>query len=144
MSHLAHIVALKSALIAEGVGSPDQQIAIVQTTYVKALITVSCRNDLCGKDRLAFNKHILSYWNETTPVNGLAVINTINNFYRDLENAFNNTFVEDKVKLVVTQEVETPLKSKYTELEAYRSLIQTLVDEACHRLPTFLATEQIL
>lgn len=144
MSHLAHIVKLKGDLIAEGVSSPEQQIAIAQTTYVKALITVASGNKLDVDARVAFNKYVLSYWNETTPVNGLLVITAINNFYRDLANAINNVFVEDKIKLDVTGKVETPLNTKYTELESYRALIQTLVDDANQKLPQFTATNQLI
>lgn len=144
MSHLAHIVKLKQNLIAEGVTNPEIQIAIARTAYVKALITVNCANKLDEEKCIEFNRYVLSYWNETTPVNGLLVMKMIGDFFRKMESFLKQTFVDNELKLEVTPVVENPADLDYTKLEPYQSLVQQLVDEANFKLPQFMETEQIV
>lgn len=144
MSHLAHIVNFKKSLITEGITNPELQIELVRTAYTKALITVGSANKLDKQQCIDFNRFVLSYWNETTPVNGLVVMAQVGNFYRALEAFLNNTFTDNKLKIDITPKVELPLDVKYTELETYRDLVQILVDEANHKLPQFIEVNQVV
>ncbi|UQT02838.1 hypothetical protein SUREIYA_02430 [Serratia phage vB_SmaM-Sureiya] len=144
MSHLAHIVKLKQNLIAEGVTNPETQIAIARTAYVKALITVNTSNKLDEEQCIEFNRYVLSYWNETTPVNGLIVMKTIGDFFRNLDNFLQHTFTDCVLKIQIVPYVENPADLEYTELETYKSLVQQLVDEANYKLPQFMETDQIV
>lgn len=143
MSHLAHIVKFKQALISEGLTDPNLQVELVRTSYVKALITVGYANKLNEEQCIQFNRYILSYWNEVTPVNGLLVMTMIGNFCRALEAALNRPFTFNKLKLDVVPKIETPIESKWEDLESYQALVQTLVDEANHKLPQFMETAQL-
>lgn len=143
MSHLAHIVKLKQALISEGITNPEMQIAVVRTCYVKALITVNSANKLDEEKCIEFNRYILSYWNEVTPVNGLVVMSMIGNFFRALEKAMNHMFTDNKLEIDITPKVELPLEVDYQKLDAYAGVIQTLIDEANFKLPQFMETSQV-
>lgn len=144
MSHLAHIVEFKKSLITEGITNPDLQIQLVRTAYVKALITVGNANKLDKQQCIDFNRFVLGYWNETTPVNGLAVAAAVGAFYRKLEGFLNNTFTDNELNIDIVDKVELPLEVKYTELETYRNLVQTLVDEANHKLPQYIEVAQVI
>ncbi|EBY9764032.1 hypothetical protein D5W64_13040 [Salmonella enterica subsp. enterica serovar Saintpaul] len=143
MSHLAHIVRFKQSLINEGLTDPNLQIEIVRTAYVKALITVGYGNKLDQEQCIQFNRYILSYWNEVTPVNGLLVMTMIGNFFRALEAALNKPFTFNKLKLEVVPKIDTPIDADWEDMETYRDLVQTLVDEANHKLPQFMETNQV-
>lgn len=143
MSHLAHIVALKQALISNGVTNPVAQIEIVRTCYVKALISVHQQNPMPEQKCWDYTRYILSYWNETTPVEGNKVISEIGNFLRALENALNGTIVDNKLKLVITP-VPEGVEFDFTKLEQYASVINTLKAEAIKKLSQFEGKEQLI
>lgn len=133
MSHLDHIVKLKQELISKGVTNAQKQIDVARTCYVKALIAVNCGQKLDEPDCIDFNKYILSYWNETTPVAGHMVMTMVGNFFRNLQKCTGTIFTGDKVEIEVTPKVEG-VEIDYTELETYKQVIQTLIDEANHKL----------
>lgn len=141
MSHLAHIVKLKKDLIDAGVTSPAVQVEVVQTAYVKALITQNVKAKLNEDQCIDFNRYVLSYWNETTPNAGHAILVQIGNFFRKLAAVTDDLLIDNSVKLEVTPAVKDAGEAKYTELASYRDLIQTLVDEANHKLQHFLAVQ---
>lgn len=143
MSHLQHIVRFKQSLLSEGISAPDLQIEIVRTAYVKALITIGYGNNLNQEQCIQFNRYILSYWNEVTPVNGLLVMTMVGNFCRALKAHLERPFTENKLKLEVCPKIELPIECKWDELETYKDLVQTLVDEANHKLPGFLETAEV-
>lgn len=143
MSHLAHIVKLKENLIQEGVLHPQQHIDIAQTAYTKALITVNGANKLDEQTCINFNRYILSYWNEVTPVNGNMVMAQIGQFFRNLQQLLNSTLVDDVAVIKITPRVETEGDIDYTKLESYSALVQILIDEANRKLPKFTETNQI-
>lgn len=143
MSHLAHIVKLKERLIAEGVLHPQQHIDIAQTAYTKALIAVNGGNNLDEQTCINFNRHILSYWNEITPVNGNLVMAQVGQFFRGLQQSLNTVNTGDVIVIKITPRVETPGDVDYTKLEPYEALIQILIDEANRKLPQFTETNQI-
>lgn len=143
MSHLAHIVKLKQNLIAEGVTNPEHQIQIARTAYVKALIVANHANRLNQEKSIEFDRYVLSYWNETTPVNGLQVMKHIGDFYRTLHGFMDQVFTTDSMDIPIVERVETPINLDYTKLETYAALIQQLVDEANYKLPQFMETDQI-
>lgn len=144
MSHLAHIVKLKERLIAEGVLHPQQHIDIAQTAYTKALLAVNGGNKLDEQTCIAFNRYILSYWNEVTPVNGNLVLSQVGQFFRNLQQSLNTVNVGDSIVIKITPRVETPEDFDYTKLEPYEALIQILIDEANRKLPKFTETNQIV
>lgn len=143
MSHLAHIVKLKERLITEGVLHPQQHIDIAQTAYTKALIAVNGGNKLDEQTCINFNRYILSYWNEITPVNGNLVMSQVGQFFRGLQQSLNAVNVGDVIVIKVTPRVETPEALDYTKLEPYEALIQILIDEANCKLPQFTETNKI-
>lgn len=144
MSHLAHIVKVKENLIAEGIVNPQAQIEICQTAYTKALITVSASHKLDEQTRVNFNRYILSYWNEVTPVNGNLVLAQIGAFFRELAKAMETTFVDDVLVIKVVPTIELPLDVKYSKLQTYADLVQILIDEANHKLQKFVETNQVI
>jgi hypothetical protein len=144
MSHLAHIVKLKSALIMQGIVNPNSQADIAQTAYVKALINVNGANKLNEDTCINFNQWILSYWNETTPVKGNLVASQVGQFFRNISNLFNQTLTSNVAILTVVPKVETTVDFDYTELSEYKELVQSLIDEANKKLPQFTATETIV
>lgn len=143
MSHLAHIVKLKAALIVEGIADPYKQIDIVQTAYIKALINVNGANNLDEKTCVGFNQWILSYWNEVTPVKGNLIAVKVGSFFRGMTDIFNKAITGDVVILPVVDKVETPEGTDYLKLEEYESLIATLIYEANHKLSQYVETQQI-
>lgn len=143
MSHLAHIVKLKERLIAEGVLHPQQHVDIAQTAYTKALIAVNGGNKLDEQTCINFNRYILSYWNEVTPVNGNLVMSQVGQFFRGLQQTLNAVNVADVMVIKITPRVETPGDVDYTKLEPYEALVQILIDEANHKLPKFTSTNHI-
>lgn len=143
MSHLAHIVKLKENLIQLGVTSPQVQTNIAQTAYTKALINVNGSNKLDEKTCIEFNRYILSYWNEVTPVKGNLIASQVGSFFRSMDALFNTTIVDDVALIRIVPGVEEVGDVKYTELETYSSLVQVLIDEANHKLPQFTSTNQI-
>lgn len=144
MSHLAHIVKLKESLIKEGILHPQQHIDIAQTAYTKALITVCGANKLNEQTRINFNRFILSYWNEVTPVNGNMVLAQVGQFFRSLQQSLNSTLVDDVIVIKITPRVETEGEKDYTKLESYSALVQILIDEANRKLQKFTETSQIV
>lgn len=138
MSHLSHIVKLKQDLIANDVNNPEQQIAIVRTTYVKALITINNAFKMDEPECINFNRYILGYWNETTPVNGHLVMSAIGNFFRALDATLNGTLVENELKLDITGKVEG-VDYDFVKLDSYADLISALKGEAIHKLEQFRA-----
>lgn len=143
MSHLAHIVKLKQDLIGLGVVSPETQINIVQTAYSKALLNVTGAIEMTDEVRYGFVRWILSYWNDVTPNKGNLILAQVADFYRNLDRIFNETLTGDVVILKVTPTVEAAGDVKYTELDSYGALVQTLVDEARHKLPQYTETNSI-
>lgn len=143
MSHLDHIVKLKQELIGAEVMNPQSQIDIVRTTYVKALVSVASSNKMSENDRIEFSKYILSYWNETTPVAGHVVMTFVGQFFRTLESKLNGVLTDNELVVEVAPQVED-VKFKYSELDSYKTLIQTLIDEANKKLPSFLETSRIV
>uniref|UniRef100_A0AAU8KX74 Uncharacterized protein n=1 Tax=Pantoea phage Survivor TaxID=3232176 RepID=A0AAU8KX74_9CAUD len=140
MSHLDHIVRLKQELIREGINEPEVQIEIARGAYVKALITHACKHDMCEDERIAFHKYILSYWNETTPVQGHVVLSQVGNFFRALKKCVDGVLISNDIKLEVIPAVKGAGEKKYTELATYSLLIETLLAEADHKLPQFNAS----
>jgi hypothetical protein len=144
MSHLAHIVKLKQDLIGLGVMSPDVQVEVVQTAYSKALLNVTGSFTMTDEERFKFIRWILSYWNNVTPNKGNLIASQVADFYRNLKQVFNKTITEDVVILKIVPHVEAAGDVKYIELESYAALVQTLIDEANHKLPQFKETNQIV
>lgn len=143
MSHLAHIVKLKQDLLTEGVVSPEVQADIAQSAYVKALINVNGAHCLDEKDCIGFNRWILSYWNEVTPNKGHYISKQVGDFFRNLSQLFNKTITADVAILPTAPTVEGAGDVKYTDLPSYLALVQTLIDEANHKLPQYTETSQI-
>lgn len=143
MSHLAHIVKLKQDLIANNVVSPEIQIAIARTAYVKALIHVNSVNKLDEEQCVQFNRFVLSYWNETTPVNGQLVIATIGRFFRALDAFLGKTITANNLEVPIVDAIEGT-DFKWETLESYSALVQTLITEGKHKLEQFLPTDNIV
>lgn len=143
MSHLAHIVKLKQNLMELGVNNPEVQIDIVQTAYTKALLNVTGSIEMDEQTRFKFARWILSYWNNVAPNKGNLVVAQMGDFYRSLKQVFNKPIVSDVVILSITPTVEAAGDVKYTDLGTYADLVQTLIDEAHHRLSQFKETNQI-
>lgn len=143
MSHLAHIVALKQALIAEGVTNPVKQIEVVRTCYVKALISIEAINKLPEQQCFDFFRFVLGYWNEVTPVDGHAVVGTIANFCRAMDEALKGCITDDKLNVTISEKPEG-VSFDYTKLSQYADVINTLRTEATFKLSEFLGKEQLL
>lgn len=143
MSHLAHIVKLKQDLLTQGVVNPEVQINIAQTAYTKALLNVTGAIDMKEETRIAFTRWILAYWNDVTPNKGNLILSQLGDVYRNLKKTFNETITSDVVILKITPTIEAAGDVKYTELGSYADLVQTLVDEARHKLPQFTDTNII-
>lgn len=143
MSHLQHIVLLKQDLISNDVNGPVQQAAIARTAYVKALIHINAVNKLDEEQRNAFNRFVLGYWNEVTPVNGQLVVSAINRFFYNLESFLAKSFTANTLEVPVVEAVED-VKFKWEELDTYRNLVQTLVTEGNHKLAQFMPTDNIV
>jgi hypothetical protein len=143
MSHLAHIVKLKQDLLGLGVTSPEVQDGIAQTAYSKALLNVTGSVEMDDDTRFKFCRWILSYWNNTTPNKGNLIVSQVADFYRNLKQVFNKTITGDVVILPIVATVEAAGEVKYTELESYEAVVQSLIDEARHKLPQFKETNQI-
>lgn len=143
MSHLAHIVKLKQDLIGLGVVNPEVQINIVQTAYTKALLNTTGAVEMTDEVRYGFARWILAYWNDVTPNKGNLILAQVGDFYRNLKQVFNQTLTGDVVILKITPTVEAAGDVKYTELDSYSALVQTLIDEARHKLPQYQETAQI-
>lgn len=142
MSHLDHIVKFKQDLIAQGVTNPVKQIEAVRTSYVKALITVNQAHKLTEDQCVDFNRFVLGYWNETTPVAGHMVMTQVGQFFRNLHKAICTAFTNSTVEIEVTPKIEG-VDEKYTELGSYKMLVETLIEEANHKLAQYLETETI-
>ena len=143
MSHLAHIVKLKQDLIANKVVAPADQIAVVRTAYVKALINVNAVNKLDEDQCINFNRFVLGYWNEVTPVNGPLVMAMIGKFFRSFEAFVASTITANTLEIQVVDKVEG-VDFKWEELDSYRELVQTLIAEGKHKLEQFLPTDNIV
>jgi hypothetical protein len=130
MSHLAHIVKLKQALIVEGINAPGTQDAIAQTAYTKALINVTGCPKISDEVRYGFAKWILSYWNNVVPNKGNLVLAQLGGFSRKLNESLSCVLTGDVIVIPVVDKVTGTDDVDYTKLEAYAELIQTLVDEA--------------
>jgi len=143
MSHLAHIVKLKQDLLGLGVLNPEVQINIVQTAYTKALLNVTGAVDMSEETRFAFARWILAYWNDVTPNKGNLILAQLGDVYRNLKKVFNETITGDVVILKITPTVEAAGDVKYVDLDSYGALVQTLIDEARHKLPQFTNTDAI-
>lgn len=137
MSHLAHIVKLKQDLIANDVTDPSVQIHIVRTAYVKALINIGTVNKLDEDTCIDFNRYVLGYWNETTPVDGALVMNTIGRFFRAMDAFLRSTITANTMEIPIVEGPEG-VKYKWEQLESYSSLVSTLIKEATHKLEHFL------
>lgn len=142
MSHLDHIVKVKQDLIEKGVTNPQKQIDVIRTAYVKALIVVNQANHLNEEDCVDFNRYILGYWNETTPVAGHMVMTLVGNFFRALQKATGEIFIGNTIEIEVCPKIEG-VSVDFAELETYKNLISTLIGEANHKLPKFIETNQI-
>lgn len=140
MSHLSHIVKLKQDLIGNDVKNPEAQIAIVRTAYVKALISINSAFKMDEEECINFNRFILSYWNETTPVNGHLVMSAVGNFFRALEATLNGSLVDNKLKIEITGKVDD-VEFDFVKLESYADLISALKGEAVHKLEQFRAVK---
>lgn len=143
MSHLAHIVKLKQALIAEGVTSPAVQDAIVQTAYTKALINVVGCPKLTDDARYGFARWILSYWNDVVPNKGNLILAQLGGFFRKLNQSLTEVLVGDVVVIPVVEKASGADDVDYTKFESYAELIQTLVKEAGQKFTQYQETTAV-
>jgi hypothetical protein len=140
MSHLAHIVKYKERLINNGICDPNTQIKIVQTCYVKALISIAAINKLSSTNMTKFNNYILSYWNETTPVDGFLVNSLVARFYHELETSLIKMDQGERLIVSVIPAIDVPEGIDYYTIDGYTAIIDTLKIEATCKLNEFLET----
>lgn len=131
MSHLDHINNYKIALIKEGVTDPETQIALVRTAYSCAFIRLFTQKNIPVSDRTDVMHYLLSYWNETFPVNGNFVISNVNGFYERLNSTLSN--IRATTLLPITRDPIVEKHPLYYDVEGYDQLVETLVTEATHK-----------
>lgn len=131
MSHLAHINAYKQSLIQAGITNPETQIVLTRTAYTCAFIRLFQQLQVPETDRRDVMIHILSYWNETFPVNGNIILGAVRGFqvrlYDAVASAKGNVFVE------ISQEQEVKDNPTFNDPDTYEALVQCLFEEAVHK-----------
>lgn len=138
MSHLAHIVTFKKTLIADGITDPKLQIDLTRSAYVRALIALKCKANIDNKDYKPFFNHVLSYWNETSPVAGSLVVSEVIHFFAVLDKALNNVGEVEVIQVPVTTAPELPDGKKLTEMVSYTDLVTALMTEASDKYKTWV------
>lgn len=131
MSHLAHINTFKVALINAGVTSPEDQTELVRSAYTLALVRVIHGKCIPIEDRRDFLCHVLSYWNETFPVEGNLVIHRVMQFFQELDTRLNTLNGNLYVPLI-----HSDLLTKcptFSEMDGYGSLVNCLFEEASRK-----------
>lgn len=134
MSHLAHIITVKKALIDLGVTNPVDQIAICRTAYVRALAMFQNRGRLPKDQHADFYTQILSYWNEVTPVQGNLVIAELRRFNAEMTAALLGLGHLDAISVEITPIAELQGKVKISEIPGYKELVDILSAEAEEQL----------
>ncbi|WNV45848.1 hypothetical protein [Aeromonas phage AerS_266] len=127
MSHLAHIVTVKQALIGQGVTDPVKQIEVVRTAYVRALFMVKNKLNIAVEHQGDFYRYVLAYWNEVHPVAGNLVIAEITHFNGQLTQAINNVASVDKIVIEIAP---IEFEGSVVEIPGYVDLVNTMVKEA--------------
>ena len=138
MSHLAHIVTFKKTLIADGITDPKLQIDLTRSAYVRALISLKHKSTIDGKDFKPFCSHVLSYWNETSPVAGSLVVSEVIHFFAVLDKALNNVGEVEVIQVPVTTAPELTEGKKLTEMASYTDLVTALMTEASDKYKTWV------
>lgn len=138
MSHLAHIVTFKKTLIADGITDPKLQIELTRSAYVRALISLKHQSAIDGKDFKPFCNHVLSYWNETSPVAGSLVVSEVIHFFAVLDKALSNVGEMEVIQVPVTTAPELPEGKKLTEMASYTDLVNALLVEASEKYKTWV------
>lgn len=131
MSHLAHINTFKVALINAEITSPQEQTDLVRSAYVLALVRVIHSKGIPVEDRRDFLCHVLSYWNETFPVEGNLVIHRVMQFFQELDTRLNTLNGNLYVPLI-----HSDLLTKcptFSEMDGYQSLVNCLFEEASRK-----------
>ena len=138
MSHLAHIVTFKKTLIADGITDPKLQIDLTRSAYVRALIALKCKANIDNKDYKSFFNHVLSYWNETSPVAGSLVVSEVIHFFAVLDKTLSNVGEVEVIQVPVTTAPELPDGKKLTEMASYTDLVNALLVEASEKYKTWV------
>lgn len=131
MSHLQHINAYKEALIEKGITNPETQIDLVRTAYCCAFVRLFGDKMTPFDDRPEVMFYILSYWNETHPVNGSLVVATVKNFYLRMREGL--ITARGPMLLPIAQNAATQAHPDYFNIDGYDQLVQTLHQEATHK-----------
>lgn len=127
MSHLQHINDYKKVLIEKGIVDHKAQIALVRTAYVTAFIRFFQAKGIKQEDRKDIMFYLLSYWNETFPVNGNMVISLVTSFYTRLNQSLVDMKGNFYVNLVDDQYTTT--YPEYNDPTEYCQLVDTLMGE---------------
>lgn len=128
MSHLAHTVKLKTALLAAGITDPNEQKAVVENAYVRALLKYLFTYEYVfngfTKEAEAHLYNRLSKWNEISPINGPLIVERLKAELRGLRN--------DGLAGGTFRPVKNALGDKYEELncEYFKGLMDWLFNES--------------
>lgn len=131
MSHLAHINKYKINLIAKGITDPGEQIALVRNAYSFAFIQLFSVKPIPAESRNDIMSFVLSYWNETFPVNGNYVITDVNMFLNQV--ALKMGSIAGPVVLDLGKNAAAQKHPTYFEIDGFGDLVNTLYQEATHK-----------
>ena len=134
MSHLAHIITVKQALIAEGVTNPLLQTDTCRTAYVRALSTMERTGRVARNDLADFYSSILGYWNETSPIQGNLIMAELRAFNADLQKQLDRMGEHDGIVAKFPRPANLSEDVKVHELDGFNELVETLVAEASKKL----------
>lgn len=127
MSHLQCINEYKKVLIEKGVVDHKTQISLVRTAYVAAFVRFFQVKCIDKKDYKDIMFYMLSYWNETFPVNGNLVVSLVNSFYAKMHQSLVD--IKGNIFINLVDDQYTTSYPEYNDPEEYEKLIETLFGE---------------
>lgn len=134
MSHLAHDITVKQALIAAGVTNPTVQTDTTRSAYVRALASFDQSGKTTKGELADFYQSILSYWNETSPIKGALIIAELRKFNADLIRQMSNLGTVEGLKVDFPRPVDLPENIKVHELDGFPEMVQALIDDCNKKL----------
>jgi hypothetical protein len=137
MSHAIKAAGVKATMIKEGVTNLLVQQSLVESAYVRALVMFHRRCFRNTNQAQEFNRWILGYWNESSPINGNLINAQVLALESRISHAMDNLGSIRRIDIEVVPSKEGDPDIDVTKISGYPELVNFLVEEATQKVPEF-------
>lgn len=137
MSHAIKAAAVKAVMIKDGITNLLVQQSLIESAYVRALVMFHRRHFRNPNQAQDFNRYILGYWNESSPINGNLIIAQVNALETRIEHTMNNLGSVRRIDIEVVPSKEGDPDIDVTKIPGYPELVDFLVTEAQGKISEF-------